>query len=59
MNRILTTATPLILFILGLLLLFLLNLPVPAGVVILLGYVMIIERIWPEKWESEKKDSSI
>ena len=42
--------SPYFLILLGLLLLFYMGQAIPAGVCFLLGYVMIIERIWPEKW---------
>lgn len=52
---ILKVSIPYLLILLGLLLLFILSQPIPAGISLLLGVVMIIERIWPEKWEKEKK----
>ena len=44
------TLSPLCLIILGLILLFFVGQPIPAGVCFLIGIVMIIEKIWPEKW---------
>jgi len=45
---------PYLIILLGLLLLFWFNQVIPAGVFLLLGIVMIIESIWPEKWEADK-----
>lgn len=50
MSRILKTTSPFLVIIFGLFLLFFMDKPMPAGVCILIGVVMIIERIWPEKW---------
>ena len=47
---------PYLIIILGLFLLYKMNQPVPAGICILLGVVMIIERIWPEEWGKDKKE---
>ena len=55
MIKILKLSIPYFFFFFGLLLLFILSQPIPAGISLLLGVVMIIERIWPEKWEKEKK----
>lgn len=52
MGKKLNKKTPFLVIVLGLLLLFLLGQPIPAGVCFLIGIVMIVERIWPEKWES-------
>lgn len=46
--------TPYLLILLGLLLLFFISQEEAAGVCILLGLVMIILSIWPEKWEADK-----
>ncbi len=50
MSRILKTTSPFLVILFGLFLLFFMDLPMPAGVCILIGVVMIFERIWPEKW---------
>ena len=44
------------LIILGLFLLFYLGMAQIAGVCLLIGIVMIIEKIWPEKWGTENKE---
>lgn len=49
-------ALPWLLIVIGLLLLFVKGIAIPAGVLFLLAYVMIIEQIWPEEWEADKKD---
>ena len=41
---------PYVLILIGLILLFFVGQPISAGVCILIGIVMIVERIWPEKW---------
>ena len=41
---------PYFLILLGLILLFFIGQPIPAGIILLLGIVMIIEQIWPENW---------
>lgn len=51
MKAILKKSSPYILIFMGLLLLFFIGQVIPAGVFLLLGIVMIMERIWPEKWE--------
>lgn len=51
------TRIQLLLILVGLLLL-LFNKPIIACVLLLLGIVMIIEKKWPEKWESEKSDTA-
>ena len=50
--------TPYLLILLGLLILLIIGVAPVAGVCILLGIVMIIESIWPEKWEQEKQELS-
>lgn len=55
MKTILKKATPYLLLIFGLLLLFLIGQAEAASVCILLGIVMIILSIWPEEWEADKK----
>ena len=44
---------PYFLILLGLFILFLIGQPIPAGIILLLGIVMIIEQIWPEKWMAD------
>ena len=46
---------PYFLIVLGLLFLFLIGQEIPAGVCFLIGFVMIIETILPERWESDKE----
>lgn len=48
-------STPYLLILIGLLLLFFLGMALQAGVCQLLGIVMVIEKLWPEKWEADKK----
>lgn len=52
MNTALKKTTPFLLLLLGLFMLFMMGNVMIAGVCILLGIVMVIERIWPEKWEA-------
>lgn len=56
MNTALKKLSPYLLILFGLLLLFFIKQPEAAGVCILVGIVMIIESIWPEKWEAEKRE---
>lgn len=52
--------SPYLLIVLGLLLLFFMDQAIPAGVCFLIGFVMIVEKIWPEKWETENyRDSEL
>lgn len=44
---------PYILILVGLLIQILVGIAPAAGICILLGIVMFIERMWPEKWEPE------
>lgn len=53
MNTVLKKLSPYLLIILGILLLFM-NQPIPSGVCCLIGVVMIIESIWPEKWGADE-----
>lgn len=46
---------PYLLILIGLILLFFVDQAIPAGVCFLLGIVMVIEKIWPEEWEADKK----
>ena len=48
--------SPYILLFLGLFLLLFMGQVIAAGVCLLLGIVMIIERIWPEKWGNLNSD---
>ncbi len=48
--------SPLCLILFGLFLLFFVGQPIPAGVCFLIGIVMIIESIWPEKWGIDNQD---
>lgn len=55
MNIIKKKYTPFLLLLLGLYLLFWMGQAMPAGICLLLGIIMILERIWPEEWEADKK----
>jgi len=46
---------PYLLILLGILLLLFGGQPIPAGVCFLIGIVMVLERIWPEKWGPDEK----
>lgn len=46
---------PYVLILIGFFLLFFVGQAIPAGVCLLIGIVMIEERVWPEKWESDIK----
>ena len=54
MNRRLTKTSPYLLIFVGLFLLFYMGMAMPAGICLLIGIVMVFERIWPEKWGLEK-----
>jgi len=54
MNKMLLKLSPLLLILLGLFCLFILSKGQIAGVFILIGIVMLVERIWPEEWGSEE-----
>ena len=56
MNSTFIKLLPYLLILFGLLLLFIIGQAIPAGVCFLIGIVMILERIWPEKWESDIKE---
>ena len=45
---------PYMLIFIGLIMLFFLGQPIPAGVFLLLGIVIIFDRIWPEEWKADK-----
>lgn len=50
MNSILVKLLPYLLILCGLFVLFFINNGAVAGVPILIGIVMILESIWPERW---------
>lgn len=54
MNASLERFFPYLLILLGMLLLFFVEQPLAAGVCFQFGIVMIILRIWPEKWDAEE-----
>lgn len=54
MNTTLKNSLPYLLILLGLFILFMIQQAIAAGICFLIGIVMIIEHIWPEKWESDK-----
>ena len=47
--------SPLLLIFLGLILLFWIGQAIPAGACLLVGIVIIVESIWPEKWDADNK----
>lgn len=53
MNTTLKKLSPFLLILLGLLLLFFIGQAKAAGVCLLLGIVMVILQIWPEKWGAD------
>ena len=53
----LKNAFPYLLFFIGLISLFMINQPILACVIFLLAIVIILERIWPEEWDADKKKS--
>lgn len=55
MNQILKKTSPYLLILLGLFLLLWMGQAPTAGVCLVIGIVMIIEKIWPEEWEADKK----
>ena len=55
MNPIFKKLLPYLLILLGLLFLFVIEQAGAAGVCVLLGVVMIIEGICPEKWEADNR----
>lgn len=55
MSTALKNLSPYLLILLGLLLLFFAGQAEVAGVCLLLGIVMVILRIWPEEWGSDKR----
>lgn len=56
MGNKLNIITPFLVILFGLFLLFFVDQPIPAGVCFLIGIVMIVERVWPETWESDIKE---
>ncbi len=48
---------PYILILIGLLLLFFVGQEILAGVCFLIGIVVLLERIWPEKWGSDGENA--
>ena len=54
MKMLFKNLTPLFLILFGLLLLFILGQAEAAGICFLIGIVMTIEKIWPEKWDVDK-----
>lgn len=57
MNTTLKRLSPFLLIIIGLFMLLIMGNVMIAGVCLLLGIVMVIERIWPEEWGAERKKS--
>lgn len=55
MNPTIKKTSPFLLIITGLFLLFYMGMAEPAGVCLLMGIVMIVERVWPERWEADKQ----
>lgn len=55
MNTTLKRFSPYLIILLGFLVLFLIEQAETAGVCFLIGIVMIIENIWPEKWGADKR----
>ena len=47
--------TPFLLILFGLFVLLMIGQPIVSGICFLLGIVMIIECIWPEKWKSDEQ----
>lgn len=54
MNTTLKKLSPILVLLFGVFLLLIIGQAEMSGVFILLGVVMIILRIWPEKWDAEK-----
>ncbi len=50
MNCFFKRLSPYLLILLGLVLLFILGMAIPAGLLILVGIVIVIERVCPEEW---------
>jgi len=57
MKSLFKKSTPLLLLFLGVFLLIIMSQPIPAGICIVLSIVIPIERMWPEKWGNEGKES--
>ena len=45
---------PFFILFLGLFLIFIFDQTIPAGICFLIGIVMIIDNVWPEKWGNER-----
>lgn len=54
MNPISKKIVPFLLIVFGFLILINIKEPISAGACILVGIIMIVESIWPEKWGIEK-----
>ena len=59
MRTTLKKLSPYFLIFLGLILLLIIDQPGAAGACILTGIVMLIEKIWPERWETDKRKIDI
>lgn len=59
MNSILKKSSPYLLIIIGLFLLLYIGHAPAAGACFVIGIVMILESIWPEKWEVDKRKQDI
>ena len=57
MNTTIKKTYPYLLILLGLFILFVMEQAIVAGVLLLLGIVMAVEDIWPEKWDADKMKS--
>ncbi len=53
MNIVLKKFLPYFLILLGFFLLFIMSQAVSAGICFLIGVVMIINSMWPEKWDKD------
>lgn len=54
MNTALKKASPFLLLLFGLFMLLVMGNAMIAGICLLLGVVIIIERIWPEEWKQDR-----
>ena len=54
MNKTFKIICPYLLILVGLLFLFFMDMAPVAGVFFLLGIVIVVENIWPEKWGTNK-----
>ncbi len=58
MSSTIKTIVPYLILFIGLFILFMIpKFAYASGVLLLVGIVMQIERIWPEKWGAEKDDN--